>query len=73
MGDQLVIGQSERDGVGGFASELAPESLDIEPLGLVDVVDWESQVKQDVIHVQQPLTVGRADPSHHPAAMWGVT
>lgn len=69
MGDQLVIGQTERDRIGRFASELTPQSLDVEPLGLVDVVDWESQVKQDVIHVQQPLTVGRADPLHHPAAM----
>jgi hypothetical protein len=73
MGDQLVIGQSERHGLGGFASEFAPESLDIELLGLIDVVDWESQVKQDVLHVQRPLTVGRAEPSHHPAAMCGVT
>jgi hypothetical protein len=30
-------------------------------------------MKQDAAHIQRPLTLGFADPSHQPAAMCGVT
>src|SRR5678815_3760885 len=73
VGDQLVVRQSERDGMGRFASERTAEPVDVEALGRVDIVDWKRQMKQDAAHFQRPCTVGVPDPSHQPAAMCGVT
>ena len=69
MRHELVLAKTERHGSRRFAPETAPQSVDVEALGRIDVVNRECQMEQYAAHVQRPLTVGRADPSHQPAAM----
>src|SRR6476619_7832996 len=73
MGHQLMVVEPERHGMGRFAAERAAQLVDVEPLVCIDIVNRKGQMKQDTAHLQRPLTIGFADPSHQPAAMCGVT
>src|SRR6188508_791796 len=72
MGHQLVVVEPERHGMGRFAAERAAQPIDVEPLGCFDLVNRKGQMKQDTAHLQRPLTIGLADPSHQPAAILGL-
>lgn len=69
MRHELVLAKTERHGSRRFTPESAPQSVDIEALGCIDVMNRKCQMEQYAAHVQRPFTIGRADPSHQPAAM----
>src|SRR5687768_10568490 len=68
-----MAGQAERHRLTRFAPKRTAESLDIESLRCLDVVNGKGQMKQNTAHVQRPLTTGLPEPLHQPAVICGVT
>lgn len=73
MRDKLMTGQPERHSPTRFTPQRTTEPVDIESLGRSHIMRREGQVEDRPVHTNRPLTVGRPDPFHQPAAMFGVT